>query len=147
MADLTIIVEVVNGQTLSNFSIPPSGKLVFQNAADPQLGDLVITPKPPATELPFCEDNGKTPTTLAPIPGGGGEGTVKICESFPAGSRFLYEAQIGTTIKEDPIVIIDKKKDASFDPLAAAILGASLGAAATYLIVKSRANKMRPQQG
>lgn len=144
MADLTIIVEVQNDQTISNFSIPPSGKLVFKNVAPTGAGDLVIAPKAPTTKLPFCESNGDDYKPILPI-APGSDDTFHICKGFE--DRFYYTAKIGEATIEDPIVIIDKKKDASFDPLAAAILGASLGAAATYLIVKSRANKMRPQQG
>ena len=59
MADLKIIVEVRADQTISNYSIPQSGKLVFKNAST--TGDLLITPKEvQPTKLPFCKSNGTT---------------------------------------------------------------------------------------
>ena len=144
MADLTIVVDVRGNQTMSSYRIPPSGKIKFVNAATNQ-GDLEISPKPPATELPFCENNGTTPETLAPIPPGG-SGETRICSGF-GGGEFLYTAQIGTANPEDPIVIIEKSKHISFDPLAAALLAAGVSAGITYLVVRSRDSRRRPQQG
>lgn len=149
MADLTIVIDarqLTNGefQTMSSYWVPPSGKVVFKNAANNH-GDLVITPKPPAAELPFCKSNGTTPKILPPIPPGG-SGDVKICDNFN-GSEFLYTAQIGTTNPEDPIVIIERRLNFSSDPLAMLFLGLGIGAAVAYFIVKARARKMRPQQG
>jgi hypothetical protein len=144
MADLTIIVEVQSNQTISNFSIPPSGKLVYKNGAPTGAGDLVIAPKAPTTKLPFCESNGKTDKPILPI-APGNEDTFHICDGFE--DRFYYTAKIGESTIEDPIVIIEKKQNVPLDPVAALLLGAGIGAAVAYLIVKSRANKMRPQQG
>jgi len=144
MADLQIIVEVQDNQTISNFSIPPSGKLVFKNGAAKGMGDLEIKPKSPTIELPFCKSNGKDPESL-PMIAPGDDATVYICSNFT--DRFFYTAQIGQAAIEDPIVIIEKSKNLSLDPLAALFIGAGIGAALVYLIVKSRANKMRPQQG
>jgi hypothetical protein len=144
MADLTIVVDVRDEQTMSSYKIPRSGKLVYKNASKDF--DLTVSQKR-QNPLPLCESNGNVEIELPlVVPKDTESRDLRICNSFK-GQEFLYTAQIGMAAEEDPIVIIDKKKDASFDPLAAAILGASLGAAATYLIVKSRANKMRPQQG
>lgn len=142
MADLTIIVEVENNQTISHFSIPPSGKLVYKNGAT--VGDLLIAPKSPTVELPFCESNGKTKKPVLPI-GPKNDDTFHICEGFT--DRFYYTAQIGQASVEDPIVIIEKKQNYALDPWMAGIIGALAGAGIAYLIVKSRANKTRPRQG
>jgi hypothetical protein len=143
MADLTIVVNVRDNQTMSSYKIPPSGRVEFVNAAANQ-GDLVISPKPLAAALPFCESNGTTPETLPPIPPGG-SGLTKICSNF-AGEEFLYTAQIGTAAPEDPIVIIEKSKPHYWDPGVAAVAGALLGAGITYFIVRSRDSRKRPQQ-
>jgi hypothetical protein len=143
MADLTIVVNVRDNQTMSSYKIPPSGRVEFVNAAANQ-GDLVISPKPPAATLPFCENNGTTPETLPPIPPGG-SGETKICGNF-AGEEFLYTAQIGTAAPEDPIVIIEKSKLYYWDPAVAAVAGALIGAGITYFIVRSRDSRRRPQQ-
>lgn len=143
MADLTIVHNVRNGQTMSSYAIPPSGKLEFVNASSDG-GDLVITPKPGGT-LPFCENNGTSPKALPPIQHGQPE-TVKICNDY-AGGEFLYTAQIGTANAEDPIVILERKMSLSPDPLAMLLLGLGVGAGIAYLITRARANRPRPQQG
>jgi len=148
MADLTIYVDaqLAKGklQTMSGYKIPPSGKIIFENVATGQ-GDLVISPKHPAIALPFCKSDGTTGKTLEAIPPGEKRGA-KICNEF-AGKQFLYTAQIEGAEAEDPIVIIEKKQNISLDPVGALLLGAGIGAAVAYLIVKSRGSKMRPQQG
>jgi hypothetical protein len=144
MADLTIIVEVQGNQTISRFSIPPSGKLVYKNGAPAGAGDLVIAPKAPTTKLPFCESNGKDYKPILPI-APDNEDTFHICKGFE--DSFYYTAKIGEATIEDPIVIIEKKLNFSPDPVAMLVLGLGIGAGLTYLIVKSRVNKMRPQQG
>ncbi len=144
MADLTIVVDVRDEQTMSSYKIPRSGKLVYKNASD--VADLTISQKK-EHPLPLCESNGKDKVVLPVVVLKGEDSQeFRICDDFKD-QEFLYTARIGMAAEEDPIVIIDKKKDMSLDPLAAAILGAGLGAAVAYLIVKSRANKMRPQQG
>jgi hypothetical protein len=143
MANLTIVVDVRDAQTMSSYKIPESGKLVYKNASKDF--DLTISQKR-QNLLPLCEINGDKVTLPLVVVKDTESRELRICDDF-TGQEFLYTAKIGMAAEEDPIVIIDKKKDMSLDPLAAAILGASLGAAATYLIVKSRANKMRPQQG
>ena len=149
MADLTIVVDVHEiapgkDQTMSSYSIPPSGKLVFKNAAAPNKGDLVITPKSPTTEFPFCKSNGTDRESLPPI-APGDSATVHICNG--SGDDFYYTAQIGTAEPEDPIVIIEKKLNFALDPWAAGFFGAVVGAGIAYVILKSRMNKNRPQQG
>jgi hypothetical protein len=148
MADLTIYVDaqLAKGelQTMSGYKIPPSGKIIFENVAQGQ-GDLVISPKHPAITLPFCKSDGKTPKTLQAIPPDG-QGGVKICDDFNGGT-FLYTARIGQTIAEDPIVIIERPKLNYSDPALTLVAGALIGAGITYLIVKSRLNRTRPQQG
>jgi hypothetical protein len=148
MADLIINVDVVkldNGeyQTISSYKIPTRGKVQFVNAAQGH-GDLVITPKAPATALPFCKSDGTTGKTLQPVAYGAPRGA-KICEDFEGG-EFLYTARIGTTIPEDPIVIIEKKLNFVFDPGSFA-LGVGIAAVLTYAITKLWPNKPRPQQG
>jgi hypothetical protein len=143
MADLTIVVDVRNNQTMSSYSIPPSGKLVFMNNSG--IDSLVISPKDGDPPLPFCENNGDTPKTLPPI-GKYSSDTVKICDSFN-GEYFLYTAQIGQAAAEDPIVIIEKSKMNYWDPGVAAVAGALIGAGITYFIVRSRDSRKRPQQG
>ena len=148
MADLTIVVDVRNNQTMSSYRVPKSDKVVFDNASTTDT--LVITPKddgvdPPET-LPFCESDKTTPIPMPLTVAASGSGTVHICKNWN-GTEFLYTAQIGTAAVEDPIVIIEKTMKYSLDPLAALFLGAGIGAAIVYLIVKSRANKTRPQQG
>lgn len=143
MADLKIIVEVANNQTVSHFSIPASGKLVFMNGAVPTAGDLVITPKSTTAPLPFCDMNGTTPKQPSPIAPGKFD-TFKLCNG--ATGRFEYAAQIGQAMKEDPIVIIEKKAKFVFDPGSFA-LGVGIAAVLTYLIVRALAGKTRPQQG
>ena len=142
MADLTIVIDVRSNQTMSSYRIPKSGKLTFKNASTAD--SLVITPKG-ADSLPICESNQTTPipTPLEIAPAG--SKTVRICNSFN-GEEFLYNAQIGQATIEDPIVIIERKMNFVFDP-GSFVLGAGIAAAITYLIVKSRANKTRPQQG
>lgn len=143
MADLTIVHDVRANQTMSHYKIPPSGKLVFENASD--AGALNISSKEAGSTLPFCDMNGKTPITLQPIEKGKPQ-TVKICDDYQ-GREFLYTAQIGQAALEDPIVIIEKSKNFALDPLATLFLGAVIGAGIAYFIVKSRANRTRPQQG
>jgi hypothetical protein len=144
MADLTITVDVRNEQTMSSYMIPPSGKLTYENKSEDF--ELVISSKSADAPLPFCESNGNTPIPLPLVVPKDGSATVKICDAF-TGNEFLYTAQIGNYAAEDPIVIIERSKNLSLDPLAALFIGAGIGAALAYLIVKSRAKKMHPQQG
>jgi hypothetical protein len=144
MADLTIVVDVRNNQTMSSYRVPKSDKVVFVNAS--KTDTLVITPKPPETTLPFCESNKTTPIPMPLTVAASGSGTVHICKNWN-GTEFLYTAQIGTAAAEDPIVIIEKSKLNVFTPELAFFIGAALAAVITYFIVKSRANKTRPQQG
>ncbi len=143
MADLTIVHDVRGNQTMSHYRIPPSGKLVFENASD--TGALVIRPKMSGDTLPFCDMNGKLPKPLPPIEKGKPE-TVKICNNF-TGDDFVYTAQIGQAAIEDPIVIIERSKNFALDPWTAGIFGAVVGAGIVYVILKSRTNRTRPQQG
>jgi hypothetical protein len=148
MADLIINVDVVkldNGeyQTISSYRVPTRGKVQFVNAAQGH-GDLVITPKAPATALPFCKGDGTTGKTLQPVAYGTPRGA-KICTDF-TGEEFLYTARIGQTIPEDPIVIIERKLNFVFEPASFA-LGVGAAVVLTYAIMKLWANKPRPQQG
>ena len=142
MADLMIIVEVENNKTISHFSIPPSGKLVFKNGAE--AGDLMIEPKSPTKKLPFCQSNGKTEKKFLPL-GPDSEEPYWICNNIT--DSFYYSATIGQADAEDPIVIIEKPKALSLTPLTAALIAAGISAAVTYLIVRSRDSRKRPQQG
>ena len=58
MADLTIVVDVRDNQTMSSYKMPTSGKVEFVNASTTDT--LVIAPKTPHT-LPFCESDKTTP--------------------------------------------------------------------------------------
>ena len=139
MANLTIVVDVRDDQTMSTYKIPPNGKLTFQNASN--IDSLVISPKDGDPPLPLCKGNGST--TVPPI-GKGQSHTVDICKD--AAGEFLYTAQIGTAAPEDPIVIIERKMNFVFDP-ASFVFGAVVAAVVTYLVLRSIARKMRPQQG
>ena len=147
MADLTIVIDVrqlATGelQTMSSYKIPNSDKLTFKNASTSS--SLKITAKDDSNYLPICENN--QPIALPLTIGPNGSKTVKICSDFN-GQEFLYTAQIGQSNAEDPIVIIERPKlNFAFDSTSF-ILGAAIAAAATYLILKSRAGKSRPQQG
>jgi hypothetical protein len=148
MADLIINVDVhelENGdyQTISSYKIPTHGKVIFVNAAKDH-GDLVISPKSGAIGLPFCKSDGTTSKTLQPVAHGVPRGA-KICKDYNGG-EFLYTAQIGDTIPEDPIVIIERKLNFVFDPGSFA-LGVGIAAVLTYLIVRYRFDRKRPQQG
>ena len=145
MADLTIVVQVENNKTVSHFSIPPSGKLVFRNGADAAAGDLVIASKSPTVPLPFCKANGSTPKPTVPIAPGDSD-TFWICKNTTV-KQFDYSAQIGQAEIEDPIVIIERTNKFSLTPLTSALIAAVVGAAITYLIMRSRAGRTRPQQG
>ena len=140
MADLTIVIDVRDNQTMSSYKIPKSGKLTFKNSSTTDA--LVISAKGD-NALPICENNQPIPPPLTIA--AGTSKTVRICDTFN-GQEFLYTAQIGQAAAEDPIVIIERKMNFVFDP-GSFLLGAGIAAAITYLIVKSRANKIRPQQG
>jgi hypothetical protein len=147
MADLYIDVDVVqleNGdfQTVSSYRIPTRGKVVFTNVATDH-GKLVISPKPPATTLPFCKGDG-TPKNMQPIEPGK-RGGARVCKEFE-GAEFLYTAKVGDTIAEDPIVIIERKLNFVFEPASFA-LGAGVAVVLAYVAAKLWANKARPQQG
>ena len=147
MADLTIVVDVRNNQTMSSYKVPKSDKVVFVNASTTDT--LVITPKTRSdlqTTLPFCESDKTTPIPMPLTVAASGSGTVHICKNWN-GTEFLYTAQIGTAAAEDPIVIIEKPKLNFYTPEVAFLAGAVLAAVITYFIMKSRASRTRPQQG
>jgi hypothetical protein len=148
MADLTIVVDVRNNQTMSSYRVPKSDKVVFVNASTTDA--LVISPKddgvdPPET-LPFCESDKTTPIPMPLTVAASGSGHVHICKNWN-GTEFLYTAQTGTAAAEDPIVIIEKPKLNFYTPEVAFLLGAAVAAVITYFIVKSRSGRTRPQQG
>jgi len=101
MSDLMIVVDVRDGQTMSQYSMSKSGKLTFANASDQD--DLTVTPK---NGEPFCENN---KTTVIPkiVVAPEDEETVRICTAY-ADSEFLYTAKIGLATEEDPIVILER---------------------------------------
>ena len=141
MADLTIVVDVRDNQTMSSYRIPKSGKLVFKNASTTD--QLVITPKGDGGSLPICDNNQPIPAPLTIA--AGASKTVGICGDFN-GQEFLYTARVGQAAAEDPIVIIEKRMNFVFDP-ASFVFGAVIAAAVTYFVLKSLARKVRPQQG
>ena len=141
MADLTIVIDVRDNQTMSSYRIPKSGKLVFKNASTTD--QLVITPKGDGGSLPICDNNQPIPAPLTIA--AGASKTVGICGDFN-GQEFLYTARVGQAAAEDPIVIIEKSKPHYWDPGVAAVAGALLGAGITYFIVRSRDSRTRPQQ-
>jgi hypothetical protein len=142
MADLTIVVDVRDNQTMSSYRIPPSGKLTYINAS--KTDDLTISQKN-EHPLPLCDSNASTSIPLPLVIQKDDSQTVRVCSNF-TGGEFLYTAQIGTAAAEDPIVIIEKSKSMAIDPLTAAILGAAVGVTLTLLYVNLR-QKQRPQQG
>ena len=143
MADLTIVIDVRNNQTMSSYRIPTSGKLTFKNAS--ATDSLVISAKGPDA-LPICESNQTTPVPTPLTIAASGSKTVRICDSFN-GQEFIYAAQVGSAAVEDPIVIVERPKFSIAFDSASFILGAAIAAAVTYLILKSRAGTPRPQQG
>jgi hypothetical protein len=141
MADLTIVVDVRDNQTMSSYRIPKSDKLIFKNASTTD--ELVITLKGNGDSHPICENNQPIQASLTVA--AGASKTVRICDDFD-GREFLYTARIGQAEPEDPIVIIEKKMYFVFDPASFAF-GAVIAAAVTYFVLKSLARKVRPQQG
>ena len=146
MADLSITVDVREidpgkFQTMSSYTIPNSQKVKFTNAS--KTDELVLSLKKGAGD-PLCENNQpvKFPITIPK----GGDRTMHVCKSF-GGDEFLYTARIGQAAPEDPIVIIEKTKAFILTPLTSALIAAVVGAAITYLIMRSRAGRTRPQQG
>lgn len=101
MSDLMIVVDVRNGQTMSQYSMARSGKLTFANASTQ--GDLSVKPKQGA---PFCE-NDKTTVIPEIVVSPDDEETVRICNAYGDG-EFLYTAQITGAEPEDPIVILER---------------------------------------
>jgi hypothetical protein len=149
MADLTIYVdvrEVEPGkfQTMSHYKVPKSDKIIFVNAAPAGTGELTLKLKAPTTEL-LCANDGKTEKPFKAIADNYGKDEFKVCNKYLP-NDFLYTAQIGNALPEDPIVIIEKKAKFVFDPGSFA-LGAGIAAILVYLILRSRAGRTRPQQG
>ena len=141
MADLKIVVDVRDNQTMSNYKVPKSDKVEFVNASTTDT--LVITPKPPATTLPFCETTRRRRfryhSRLPPV-------VRELYTSARTGTeQSSYTAQIGTAAAEDPIVIIEKPK-LTFHFRRWPPAGAFLAAVTIYFIIKSRASRT-PQQG
>lgn len=113
MSDLMIVVDVRNGQTMSQYSMAKSGKLTFANASDQD--ELSVKPK---SGMPFCE-NDKTTEIPEILVAPGAEETVRICKAY-GDSEFLYTAKIGSATEEDPIVILERSyvpKTPTYEPI------------------------------
>jgi hypothetical protein len=104
MGDLTIVVSVRLGRTMSQYAMPRNRKLTFVNDSGE---DLVIRPKHGAGFPLVDQNSGNAIGTLVVRPGE--SETVRINKGF-AGGEFLYEAQIGSATPEDPIVILERPR-------------------------------------
>lgn len=103
MGDLTIVVSVRNDRTMSQYAMPRNRKLTFVNDS---AETLVVRPK---SGSPFGDPDDPT-IAISEITVRPGESeTVKIHKNFAA-PEFLYEARIGTTTPEDPIVILERPR-------------------------------------
>lgn len=105
MADLTITVDVRDGQTMSSYQLPHNGKLTFFNAS--KTDELKVWPKN-AGDMPFCANDKVTAIPQIAVPPQDQQ-SVRICSAFGS-EEFLYSAQIGTAAPEDPIVILETDK-------------------------------------
>ena len=113
MSDLMIVVDIRNGQTMSQYSMAKSGKLTFANASTQ--GDLTVKPK---EGPPFCENNKTTVIPQIVVPPNDEE-SVRICTAY-GNSEFLYTAQITGADPEDPIVILERSyvpKYPTYEPI------------------------------
>jgi hypothetical protein len=139
MAALEIIVDVRDGQTMSQYKMPKSGKVKFNNA-DPS-ATLKITGKD-GKPWPFCEKDNSTPKHEPIVVEPLDAGPAWICETF-TGVEVVYNAQIGTAKVEDPIIIFEKSK-LNMNLAAVALTSAIVGALAAVIIMRY----LRPgQQG
>jgi len=103
---VTIELKVANGKTMTVHRIRRGGTIDFLNDDDCDKLTIIATvpgdkpppfivPKEPKPVSRFEVD----PNTKLPV---------KINRAYEKGDFFHYSAQIGTSTREDPIVIIDK---------------------------------------
>lgn len=139
MAALEIIVDVRDDQTMSQYKMPKSGKVKFNNA-DPS-ATLKITGKE-GKPWPFCEKDFVT-AKAQPIEVPRLEARAAwICETF-TGVEVVYNAQIGTAKVEDPIIIFEKSK-LNMQLATVALTSAVVGALVAVIVMRY----LRPgQQG
>ena len=136
MANVNIAVTVQDNQTMSQYAMTKSGKVSFFNAGDGPL--LVVTPK---SGTPFCRHDGMTVVPRIEVPKGESR-KVSICDLYGQG-QFLYTAQIGTALPEDPIVILERSLKFNKEMVIDVGIGIVLGVAATYAFLRYRPS--RPQ--
>jgi len=99
---LDIHVVVIDGQTVSTFSVVEGGHVWFHNDA---AANLSITFEP---SVQLCDDPTKEPPD--PILVDPGKiGKWKVCDGA-GGKQFKYTATVENTNPEDPIVIFEGKK-------------------------------------
>ncbi len=137
MAALEIIVNVRDGQTMSQYDTPKSGKIKFINADTS--ATLLVTQKGQAG-WPFCDKDYTTPKAQPISVPPNDAKAAWVCDSF-AGGEVLYTTQIGTAAPEDPIIIFEKTKMQVSAPVAF-FVGAAVGAILVAAILKMR----RPQR-
>jgi hypothetical protein len=136
MANLNIAVTVKDNQTMSQYAMTKSGKVAFFNAGDGPL--LVVTPK---AGSPFCRNDGLTVIDRIEVPKDEFR-KVKICDLYNS-SEFLYTAQIGTALPEDPIVILERGFKLNRDISVGLGIGIVAGFVVAYALLRMRAP--RPQ--
>lgn len=143
MAELEIIVDVRDEQTMSQYNTPKSGKIKFINAVpmahppDPE-PMLRITAKKDHP-WPFCKKGNSVSMDQPILVPAGDAKAAWICNSF-SGSEVLYTAQIGTAAAEDPIIIFEKTK-ARMDFTTGVLVGVVAGALITAIILRMRSPK------
>lgn len=138
MAALEIIVTVRDGQTMSQYKMPKSEKVKFNNA-DPA-ATLKITGKE-GKPWPFCDQDHTTPKPQPIEVAPGGVKAAWICNSF-TGGEVLYTAQIGTAVIEDPIIIFERQRLLSTVEVAA-LGGVALGAVTAVVVMRLLRSKPR----
>ena len=136
MANLNIAVTVKDNQTMSQYAMTKSGKVAFFNNGDGPL--LVVTPK---SGSPFCQPNGTAVIPKIEVPHGQMR-KVSICDLYGKG-EFLYTAQIGTALPEDPIVILERGFKLNRDLSVGLGIGIVAGFVVAYALLRMRAP--RPQ--
>jgi hypothetical protein len=128
MANVRIAVNVQDGQTMSQYWMTEGGRVSFHNAATEL---LVVEPK---SGEPFCENNRKTVIPKVEVAPGKTK-AVRICDNFDAG-QFLYTAQIGNALPEDPIVILERGFKLNQDMAVGAALGVLAGITVAYVAMR-----------
>lgn len=139
---LKIRVDVTTGnQTVSQYTMAINDKIKFQNAH--ATGELEVKVKG-SGQTPFCKGNEEEVPVIT-VPPASTSQAYHICNDFPS-QQFAYEAMIAGSLKEDPIVIIEKANYFNFD-LASALLGAASAVVVVFVlkgVMKTRTTRPQP---